>query len=221
MSDNTISFYALYQQLLAAYGPQPGWWPAEDPFEIAIGAILTQNTRWQNVEKALANLKQAGLLNCVALLETPPSELAAHIRPAGYYNQKAASLANLCRYLTDAGGLTVLAQNPHHETRSALLAVKGIGPETADDILLYALHQPVFIIDLYTRRLFSRYGLIQGDERYARIQAMVEQALPTEVALYQEYHALIVQHAQHACLKKPDCTECAVQAHCFQRSVMH
>ena len=196
MPDHPHSFHDLYQQLRKAYGPQPDWWPAEDPFEIAIGANLTQNTRWRNVELALANLKQAGLLNCVALLETPPSEIAEHIRSAGYYNQKAASLINLCRYLTAAGGLPALAQRPHHETRPALLAVKGIGPETADDILLYALHQPVFIIDLYTRRLFARYGFIQGDERYATIQTMVEQALPTDVAVYQEYHALIVQHAQ-------------------------
>jgi endonuclease-3 related protein len=211
-------FTQLYHQLRATYGPQPHWWPATEPFEIAIGAILTQNTRWQNVEKALHNLKQAQLLSCSSLLACPPTTLAKLIKPAGYYNQKAARLHNLCCYLTEAGGLNALANMPRSTTRSTLLAVKGIGPETADDILLYALQQPVFIIDLYTRRLFSRYGLIQGNEPYDAIRITVEQAIPSEVALYQEYHALIVQHAQQACRKRPLCTACAMQPHCAQRS---
>lgn len=208
---------ALYQQLRSAYGPQPDWWPGAGAFEIAIGAILTQNTRWQQVEKALANLKQAGLLSCAAMLQTPLTTLAELIRPAGYYNLKAVRLHNLCRYWVAAGGFPVLAQSPLQTTRAALLQVNGIGPETADSILLYALQQPVFVIDVYTRRLLMRYGLLQGVANYAALQADMERGLPAEVALYQEFHALIVIHAQQTCTKQPRCTVCALRTACAQQ----
>ncbi len=216
-SGEKITPLTLYHQLRTAYGPQPDWWPGENAFEIAIGAILTQNTRWQNAAKALANLKQAGLTDSSALLNTPPTLLAAHLKPAGYYNIKTQRLLHLCRYLETRGGITALQALPLTTARTGLLSVNGIGPETADDILLYALNQPVFIIDLYTRRLLARYGLANGDEPYDQLRIYMEQHLPAQTALYQEYHALIVHHAQHSCKKQPHCSQCALQAHCVQQ----
>ncbi len=205
---------ALYHQLRTAYGPQPDWWPGENAFGIAIGAILTQNTRWQNAARALANLKQADLTDSSVLLKTPPTLLAAHLKPAGYYNIKTQRLLHLCLYLEAQGGIAALRTQPLATARAGLLAVNGIGPETADDILLYALNRPVFIIDLYTRRLLARYGLASGDEPYEQLRTYMEQHLPAQTTLYQEYHALIVHHAQHSCKKQPQCNRCALQTHC-------
>jgi endonuclease-3 related protein len=210
---------ALYQQLRTTYGPQPNWWPSENAFEIALGAILTQNTRWQNAAKAIANLKQAGLTDSKTLLQTPPELIAAQLKPAGYYNLKTQRLLHLCRYLENLGGLSALAALPLATARAGLLLVKGIGPETADDILLYALQQPVFVIDLYTRRLLTRYGLATGDEPYDQLRTYMEQRLPTQATLYQEYHALIVCHAQRNCTKQPTCYQCALQTHCAQHGL--
>jgi endonuclease-3 related protein len=207
---------ALYHGMLDAYGPQQ-WWPADSPFEVAVGAILTQNTNWSNVERAIARLREAGALSLAAILDLPQDRLAELIRPSGYFNIKARRLRALCRFLQDVGGLEGLARRPLDAARTALLAVKGVGPETADDILLYALERPVFVIDVYTRRLLARHGLISGVEDYESLRRGIERALGPDVALFKEYHALIVAHAKVACRKRPVCGGCCLAAGCARR----
>jgi endonuclease-3 related protein len=203
----------LYDALRAVYGEQP-WWPAESAFEVAVGAVLTQNAAWSNVEKAIDRMRAAGLLSLPALLDTEHDTLAEVIRPSGYYNIKAKRLRNLCVFLAEEGGLDVFARRELPDQRESLLGVNGVGPETADDILLYAMQQPVFVIDTYTRRLLQRYGLARGDEAYDALRAKFEQALDTDVYLFQQYHALIVMHAKVACRKVPQCQRCALAADC-------
>ncbi len=204
---------AVYDLLLRCYGTQ-GWWPGETPFEVMVGAILTQNTSWSNVEQAIANLKQTGLLQPDAMLRCPVAALARVIRPAGYFNVKASRLRNLCLFLDAHGSLEALSALPDRELRDLLLAVGGIGPETADDILLYGLQRPFFVIDAYTRRVFSRLGVIQGDETYERLRRRFEKALGPDVRVMQEYHALIVRHAKHRCRKQPVCAGCCLYQAC-------
>jgi len=203
----------LYDALRAVYGEQP-WWPAESAFEVVVGAVLTQNAAWSNVEKAIDRMKAAGLLSLSALLDTDHDTLADVIRPSGYYNIKAKRLRNLCVFMAQEGGLDVFAQRELPDQRESLLSVNGVGPETADDILLYALQQPVFVIDTYTRRLLQRYGLARGDEAYDALRSKFEQALDTDVYLFQQYHALIVMHAKAVCRKIPQCRLCALAADC-------
>jgi len=206
----------LYRTLFDAYGPQ-GWWPGDqDPFVVVVGAILTQTTAWANVERALANLREAGLLSPAALLAVPEGELARVIRPAGYFNAKARKLKAFVETLCDRfdGRLERLFALPVAELRHALLAVHGIGPETADDIILYAARRPVFVIDAYTRRVFSRLGLRPAREDYAEWQALFMEALAPDVALFNEYHALLVRHAKVACRKQPLCGGCPLLASC-------
>ena len=207
------SLRRLYDALQALYGEQP-WWPADSPFEIMVGAVLTQNAAWSNVEKAIERLKAAGLMSLPALLDTTHEQLAETIRPSGYYNIKARRLRNLCLFLDRAGGLEAFAARSLDDQRAALLGVNGVGPETADDILLYALDRPVFVIDTYTRRLLRRYGLARGDEDYERLRALFEQAIEQDVYLYQQYHALIVMHAKETCRKSPQCARCALTNDC-------
>lgn len=216
LPDQETAPLTLYHQLRTVYGPQTDWWPGDNPFEIAIGAILVQNTRWQNATQAITNLKQANLTDSRRLLDADPSLLARHIRPAGYYNLKTQRLIHLCHYLETQGGITTLQALPLPTVRTGLLSVNGIGPETADDILLYALNRPVFVIDLYTRRLLARYGLIVGNEPYDQLRAYMEQQLPTQVTLYQEYHALIVHHVQRSCTRQPHCGPCSLKTDCAQ-----
>jgi endonuclease-3 related protein len=204
----------VYTTLLAHHGPQR-WWPGETPFEVMVGAILTQNTAWTNVERAIAALKEADCLAPLALVERPPAELALLIRPAGYFNVKAARLQSFCRWLLDQGGIPALAALPTAALRPALLAVKGVGPETADDILLYALDRPVFVIDAYTRRLFSRLEAVTGEEDYEDLRAHFEAHLPPDAAIYGEYHALIVRQCKEHCTKRgPDCAACPLAPSC-------
>jgi endonuclease-3 related protein len=200
----------IYQQLFECYGPQH-WWPGDSPFETMVGAVLTQNTAWANVERAIANLKTAGLLELQAMLQAQPDELAEQIRPAGYFNVKAKRLLSLCDFLAESEGLEQLSDKA---LRTRLLAVHGIGPETADDILLYAFNRPVFVIDAYTRRLFSRLGLVQADAGYETLRRDFEQALGENAELYNEYHALIVRHAKEICRTKPLCDGCCLQSLC-------
>ena len=179
-----------------------------------MGAVLTQNAAWSNVERAIERLKARGLLSLSALLEAEDDTVADAIRPSGYYNIKATRLRNLCRFLAAAGGLDGLAHRRLEDARRGLLEVKGIGPETADDILLYALHRPVFVIDTYTRRLLQRYRLASGDEPYEVLRNGFERALGPDVGLYQQYHALIVMHAKAACRKSPACPDCVLSTRC-------
>ncbi|MCX7673834.1 MAG: endonuclease III domain-containing protein [Thiobacillaceae bacterium] len=215
MSDSL--WLTVYHRLYAAYGPQH-WWPGETPFEVMVGAVLTQNTAWTNVERAIAQLKSAGALSCHAILALTAEALAELIRPAGYFNVKARRLKALCALLAEAGVAEdpgqLRATAPLPELRRRLLAVHGVGEETADSILLYALGLPVFVVDAYTRRIFTRLGLIAGSESYGRIQQAFESALPREVALYNEYHALIVHLGKAVCRPRPRCGECPLQALC-------
>ena len=206
---------ALHDGMLAAYGEQ-AWWPADSQFEVVVGAVLTQNTNWSNVERAINNLKMAGVLDHQAILNLPREELAELIRPSGYYNVKTKRLLALLNYLQRVGGLKVLAEQQLAEARQGLLSVNGIGPETADDILLYAFDRPVFVIDTYTRRLLARNNLARGTENYEDLRLGFEAALPMDVDLFKQFHALIVQHAKEACRKQPECGNCCLGGTCPQ-----
>ncbi|GAB4347929.1 MAG: endonuclease III domain-containing protein [Gammaproteobacteria bacterium] len=201
------AFGEVYERLDAAYGPQH-WWPGESPFEIQVGAILTQNTAWPNVERAIENLKRENRMAPEAILETPHHDLAELLRPAGYFNVKARRLRNYCAWLLEQGGERALRRWPTDKLRHGLLSVKGVGPETADDILLYAFERPVFVIDAYTRRIFSRLGLIEANSGYEALRHRFETALGADVARFNQYHALIVRHAKTHCRKRPRCTAC-------------
>ena len=204
----------IYEALFAMYGPQH-WWPGESPFEIMVGAILTQNTAWSHVARAIRRLGQENHLTPLAIVSADPACLAAWLRPTGYFNVKAQRLQDFCRWYLAHGQATALATVPTADLRRALLAVNGIGPETADDILLYALERPVFVVDAYTRRLLARLAVAQGNEPYETLRALFEGALGAEVALYNEYHALIVRHAQDTCHKRqPLSHQCGLVQHC-------
>jgi endonuclease-3 related protein len=201
----------LYQQLYEACGPQ-GWWPGDTPFEVAVGAILTQNTNWSNVARAIAALKGQDLLTPQALHDLPETELARLIRPAGYYNVKARRLKNFLDFLGNhfENSMARLAAADPASLRPALLSVKGIGPETADSILLYALAQPTFVVDAYTFRILSRHGLIPEACSYEELRQLFMEHLPARVDLYQEYHALLVRLGKEWCRPQPRCATCPV-----------
>jgi len=201
----------LYRAFADRLGPS-GWWPGRTPLEIAVGAILTQNTNWRNVERAIANLDAAGALSVRALRELPDQRLEDLIRPAGSFRVKAARLRHFLDFLAREGAESVedLRGRSLYGLREDLLAVRGIGPETADAILCYALEMPVFVIDAYTARMFARHGLVLPEEAdYAEMQDLVQTALPAENRDYNEFHALIVRAAKEWCAKsKPRCAEC-------------
>lgn len=210
MRVDSQALYAIYEALLNRYGPQY-WWPAESVFEVLVGAILTQNTAWTNVERAIGNLKSESMLTAEAIVACPRDSLAAFIRPAGYFNVKAARLKNFCFFMVESGGVQAMGQWSTPTLRERLLSVNGIGPETADDMMLYGFQRPVFVIDAYTRRLGSRLGILDGEETYERLSAGFGSALPVDAALFNEYHALIVRHAKEACTsKRPQCTRCCL-----------
>ncbi len=211
MTHNRKQLQELYTRLFKTYGPQH-WWPADTPFEIMVGAILTQNTAWTNVEKAIQNLKQASALNTHSIINLPDEALAVLIRPSGYFNVKTKRLKNFTHWFVEQGRFKGLDQYTDLELRQRLLAVNGIGPETADDILLYAFARPVFVIDTYTRRLLIALQLITGDESYEALRQMFESALAQEVPLFKEYHALIVRHAKVKCSGQTACEHCYIEA---------
>ena len=199
----------LYDTLFAAYGPQH-WWPGETPFEVMVGAVLTQNTNWQNVERAIGNLKEARLLDPRRLNRLPVNRLARLIRPAGYYNIKARRLKALVRWLVARGGgrAETAFRGELAARRKELLGIFGVGPETADSILLYAGNRRTFVVDAYTRRILSRHGIVPPDAAYDEIKAMFESRLPRDVRLYNEYHALLVRLAKENCRTVPLCESC-------------
>lgn len=209
-----LSLNNIYRIFFKAYGEQH-WWPGDTPFEISIGAILTQNVSWKNVETAILNLKKNRMLTPRALLEKSEKEIAPLIRPTGYYNQKAKKLKNFIEWFrgynfsfkkVETMELAVL--------RDELLSVNGIGPETADSILLYALGKKIFVVDAYTRRIFTRTGFLKGHESYHEIQEMFHSRFPGSIQDYNEYHALIVKHGKDVCRTKPLCHDCCIRKYC-------
>jgi len=204
--------HELYQRLWEVWGPQ-GWWPGETPFEVAVGAILTQNTNWTNVARAIAVLKEQDVLEPQALHDLPEAELARLIRPAGYYNIKARRLKNFLDFLGNHYGnsMEVMAADTLESLRQRLLDVKGIGPETADSILLYALSKPTFVVDAYTFRILNRHSLIPEAYAYEELRQLFMDHLPAEVPLFQEYHALLVRLGKEWCRPRPQCDTCPVQ----------
>jgi endonuclease-3 related protein len=205
----------IFDTLLAAYGPR-FWWPAESSFEVCVGAILTQNTNWGNVEKAIANLKREGYLSPQGLQDIPSERLAELIRPAGYFNVKSARLKDFIGWLFSehGGSLEEMFSGDWRELRLELLKVRGIGPETCDSILLYAGHKPSFVVDAYTKRLFSRLDLISLKASYDEVRGLFMASLPADVELFNEYHALIVEHCKERCRTRPLCGECPLRFRC-------
>jgi endonuclease-3 related protein len=202
-----------YQLLYSHFGPQ-GWWPGETPLEIMVGAVLTQNTNWTNVTKAIDNLRQGGMLGYPQLLEMSVDLLAEYIQPSGYYNLKAKRLHNLLKMVENLydGNLDHFLNDDVVSVRENLLNVKGVGPETADSILLYACGKPVFVIDTYTHRVFSRHNLVEEETDYHTMQAVFMDHLPEDIQLFNEFHALIVRVAKQFCKKtKPLCEQCPLQ----------
>ena len=220
-------FLKIYHFMLSEHGPQ-GWWPLtceisgrgyhpgkflfpktrQGRLEVCLGAILTQNTAWTNVEKALAQLKAQGALQPEGLLKIPDGSLEVLIQPAGYFRQKARYIKAILQWFQSYDGQAKAMET--EQLRESLLACKGVGPETADSILLYAYGKPSFVVDAYTRRIFSALGLVKADWPYARIQEMFHRSLPNEVFLFQEYHALIVEHAKRHYGRKPE-SPCPLQ----------
>ncbi len=201
----------IYNRLFDHYGPQH-WWPGETPFEVIIGAILTQSTAWANVEKAIANLKASGLLDPISLDEIATAKLATLIRPSGYYNAKAVKLKACVERLNREhdGSLDNLFALDTGELRKELLSIHGIGPETADSILLYAAHRPVFVIDAYTKRIIGRLGLAPSSDSYEAFQQLFMENLPHDEGMFNEYHALLVRHGKDVCRKTPRCEGCCL-----------
>lgn len=203
----------IYEKLYRSFGPQ-GWWPGDGPFEVIVGAILTQNTNWQNVSKAIENLKKAKVLSPLKLHSLPLNELALAIRPSGYFNIKAKRLKSFLDFFFQKyeGSMKRMFSRPLGELRQEILSVKGIGPETADSILLYAGGYPVFVVDAYTKRIFSRKKLFPEDADYLRVQEIFMKNLKKDVKLYNEYHALIVRLGKEICKKnKPKCEICPIK----------
>jgi len=213
MDDQTLkrTITDIYRRLLERYGPQY-WWPTREPFEVIIGAILTQSTAWTNVARAIANLKTAGKLSPESLRSLPDEELATLIHPCGYYNVKAQRLKAFVNWLGERydDNLDGVFTGDIKSIRKQLLAIYGIGEETADSIILYAGNKPAFVIDAYTRRIIDRLGLTPPDHSYAAYQAFFTGNLPADAALFNEYHALLVCHAKESCHKRPLCRDCCL-----------
>lgn len=204
----------LFETLLGSYGALH-WWPAETPAEVCVGAILTQNTNWKNVEKAIVNLRRAGLLALEPLWEVEQERLAELIRPSGFFNVKSARLKEFVGWvLRGHGSLETMFGGDWRALREELNGVRGIGRETCDSILLYAGGKPSFVVDAYTKRLFSRLGLVRETDSYDEVRAFFMDALPLESGLFNEYHALIVEHCKRHCRKKPLCGGCPLRPVC-------
>ncbi|MBN1645302.1 endonuclease [Candidatus Woesearchaeota archaeon] len=218
-------FKRIYNKLLNEFGPQ-GWWPIngkcnknnfeipknrQQEFEIILGTVLTQNTSWKNVEKALQNLRKAGLNSPSKILKMQDKKLSELIRPAGYFNQKAKYLKNISEFIGKNKNLQKL---PVKKLRAKLLSIKGIGPETADSIILYAFKKPCFVVDLYTKRIFSRLGICDKKISYHELQNKFHKKIPKQIKIYNEYHALLVELAKKHCTKIPACANCPVTRLC-------
>ncbi len=203
----------MFGAMLDALGPSR-WWPGETPFEVAVGAVLTQNTAWSNAARAVANLKNAGVFDPAIMYAMPDADMAEHIRPAGYFRLKTKRLKSLLRFITEecGGDIASLAGGDMDEVREKLLGIKGVGPETADSILLYALEYPSFVVDAYTARIAGRHMLAHEDVDYHELRACFMDALPEDVRLYNEYHALLVRVGHAWCKPKAGrCGDCPLE----------
>lgn len=202
----------IFHKLLDSYGPRK-WWPARTRFEVIVGAILTQNVSWSGAQKAVINLKKAGLLSAKSILAADHQTIAKYIKSSRFYNQKAKNLKAFCTFLMERhkGSLDKLFRERLPELRQQLLHIRGIGHETADCILLYAGGKPSFVSDAYTKRFLDRYGLLQGMRTYDEIRTHCMRNLPQDVYLYNEYHALLDHHGAFVCKAKPDCPHCPVK----------
>lgn len=211
MGTNTKVLMDIFNRLLCHYGPQH-WWPGETQFEVIVGAILTQSAAWTNVEKAITNLKEAGVLTPGKMGELSPDELAVLIRPSGYYNAKAVKLKSFLSWLKQyyADDLSRLLTQETRLLRDQLLSVHGIGEETADSIMLYAIGKPVFVIDAYTKRITGRIGILPGTATYGTFQKFFMNNLPSDAGLFNEFHALFVALGKHNCRKQPLCSKCCL-----------
>ncbi|MFH0839511.1 MAG: endonuclease III domain-containing protein [Candidatus Omnitrophota bacterium] len=205
--------YKLYNALYRHYGPQK-WWPARTKFEVIVGAILTQNTSWKNVEKAIRSLAGAKLLNPRSMEKSGKKRIASLIRPSGYYNIKAERLKNFIDFLFSKydGSLRKMFSRDMQTLRAELLEVKGLGPETADSILLYAGEKPVFVVDAYTKRILSRHKVISIMDTYEKVQRLFMENIRPDARIFNEYHALLVRLAKDACNKKPKCSKCPARS---------
>ncbi len=222
----------IYKTLLNKFGPQ-GWWPVTPPghvipvydkgprtnrqrLEVIFGAMLTQNTAWKNVEKAVISLNQKGLIDARKLLKLRKDYLAKLIRPSGYFNQKAIKLKEVSRHIVKKyhGDMELMMERPLKSMRKELLEIHGIGPETADSILLYSFQKPSFVVDAYTKRIISRYGLCEKSIIYDELKALFEKSLPRDAKLYNEFHALFVRLGKDICKKKPLCEVCPLKKKC-------
>ena len=213
MATTSSTLTAFYNALRERYGAQE-WWPAETPFEVMVGAILTQNTNWKNVEAAIGNIRRAGLLDLHRLHALSREKLADLIRPAGYYNVKAGRLSNLLNVLVDEydGNLERFFDGSIDQLRERLVSINGIGLETADSIVLYAAHKPTFVIDAYTYRVMVRHNVVFEDASYDELKCLFEDNLPRDATLYNEYHALIVTLGKDHCRKTPRCEGCPLES---------
>lgn len=202
----------VYRKLFKAWGPQK-WWPADSPFEVMIGAVLVQNTNWRNVERAIENLKSADALSPQKLLAIKLEELQELIRPAGYFRIKAQRLRSLVQFFEEefGGRIAKMQAMPLAELRMKLLLVHGIGPETADSILLYAVGQPALVVDAYTLRVFARHGWVPHGTSYHPLQEYLAAELPVDAADYKEFHALMVEVGKRHCRKTPQCEGCPLR----------
>ncbi|PRR73760.1 endonuclease III domain-containing protein [Neomoorella humiferrea] len=212
----STALMTIYQRLYHYFGPRH-WWPAETPFEVIVGAILTQNVTWKNVEKAINNLKTAELLTPEALYTADPSVIETHIRPAGFYRTKAKKLKAFVHHIWEKydGSLTNMFSQPLKNLRKELLSIYGIGPETADAILCYAGNYPIMVMDAYTLRVFSRLGLLSPKANYEEMQQLFMDNLPHDHYIFNEYHALIDALANKICRKnKPHCNLCPLNDLC-------
>ena len=207
-----ILLYNIFISLYNAFGPQH-WWPGQTPLEVIVGAVLTQNTNWKNVEKAIYNLKSNNMLSVEGILKNR-GILSEAIKPAGYYRVKAVRLINVMEKIKEYNSVEEFLRLPIEKLREELLMIKGIGPETADSIILYGGNYPIFVVDSYTRRIFSRLGIIEGIETYDKIQSIVMENLPREAYLYNEFHALLVELGKRNCRKIPIHNRCPLYSLC-------
>jgi endonuclease-3 related protein len=203
----------IYKELYKAYGPMH-WWPGETPFEVMVGAILTQNTSWRNVEKAIRNLKARKVLHVRGIHQLKRSQLASLIRSSGYFRIKADRLKAFVNFLVEHydGEIKKMMKEGVETLRQKLLHVKGIGPETADSILLYGLQKPIFVVDAYTKRILSRHGILSEKASYEEVQRLFMDHLPHDERLFNEYHALLVHLGKTLCKKTPNCDICPLQS---------